>query len=45
MDEIIRIQRATVNEHIGQENTHNWLAVYETFAPRENGIDVIPFYA
>ena len=45
MDEIIRIQRATVEEHIGQENAHNWPAVYETFAPHESAIDVIPFHA
>jgi predicted ester cyclase len=45
MEEIIRLQRATVDEHIGQENAHNWPAVYETFAPHESAIDVIPFHA
>src|ERR1700751_3770100 len=45
MDEIIRLQRATVEEHIGQENAHNWPAVYETFAPHQSVIHVIPFHA
>jgi hypothetical protein len=45
MEEIIRRQRATVEEHIGQENAHNWSAVYDTFAPHESAIDVIPFHA
>ena len=45
MEEIIRLQRATVDEHIGQENAHNWPAVYDTFAPHESAIDVIPFHA
>jgi predicted ester cyclase len=44
MEEIIRLQRATVDEHIGQENAHNWSAVYDTFA-RESAIDVVPFHA
>jgi hypothetical protein len=39
MEEIIRRQRATVEEHIGQENAHNWSAVYDTFAPHESAID------
>jgi predicted ester cyclase len=43
MEEIIRLQRATVDEHIGQENAHNWPAVYDTFA-RESVIDVVPFH-
>src|SRR5580704_6616308 len=42
MEEIIRLQRATVDEHIGQENAHNWPAVYDTFA-HESAIDVVPF--
>jgi predicted ester cyclase len=45
MEEIIRLQRATVEEHIGQENAHNWPAVYDTFVPHESAIDVIPFHA
>jgi predicted ester cyclase len=45
MDEIIRLQRATVDEHIGQENAHNWPAVYATFAAHESAIDAIPFNA
>jgi hypothetical protein len=44
MEEIIRLQRATVDEHIGQENAHNWPAVYDTFAPHESAIDVVPFH-
>jgi predicted ester cyclase len=44
MKEIIQLQRATVNEHISQENAHNWPAVYDTFAPDESTIDVIPFH-
>jgi predicted ester cyclase len=42
MQEIIRLQRATVDEHIGQENAHNWPAVYDTFA-HGSAIDVVPF--
>ena len=45
MEEIIRLQRATVEEHIGQENAHNWPAVYDTFAWHESAIDVVPFHA
>jgi predicted ester cyclase len=44
MEEIIRLQWATVDEHIGQENAHNWPAVYDTFA-RESAIHAIPFHA
>ena len=44
MEEIIRLQRATVDEHVGQENAHNWPAVYDTFAPHESAIDVVPFH-
>ena len=44
MDEIIRLQRATVDEHIGQENAHNSPAVYDTFARHESAIDVVPFH-
>jgi predicted ester cyclase len=45
MEEIIRLQRATVDEDIGKENAHNRPAVYDTFAPHESAIDVIPFHA
>jgi predicted ester cyclase len=45
MDDTIRRQRATVEEHIGQENAHNWSAVYDTFAPHGSRIDAIPFHA
>lgn len=44
MEEIIRLRRACVDEHIGQENAHNWPAVYDTFSPHESTIDVIPFH-
>ena len=45
MDDTIRRQRATVDEHIGQENAHNWSAVYDTFAPHDSRIDAVPFHA
>jgi hypothetical protein len=46
MDETIRRQRATVDEHIRQENAHNWPAVYDTFVQDENAFyDVVPFHA
>ena len=35
MEELIRIQRATVDEHIREENVHNWPAVYGTFVQDE----------
>jgi hypothetical protein len=41
MEDIIRLQRATVDEHIIQENAHNWSAVYDTFAPDGSVIDAI----
>ena len=44
MEEIIRLQRATVEEHISQENAHNWPAVYDTFASNESAIDAVPFH-
>jgi predicted ester cyclase len=44
MDEIIRRQRVTVNEHIDLENAHNWAAVCDTFASNESAIDVVPFH-
>jgi hypothetical protein len=36
MDERIRIQRATGDEHIRAENAHNWPVVYGTFVQDEN---------
>jgi hypothetical protein len=30
MDELIRIQRSTVDEHIRAENAHNWPVVYDS---------------
>ena len=35
MEDLIRIQRATVDEHIREENAHNWPAVYGTFVQDE----------
>jgi predicted ester cyclase len=44
MEEIIRIQRETVDEHIRQENSKNWQGVYDTFVPDETAFyDVVPF--
>ena len=46
MQDIIQMQRATVDEHIRQENAHNWPAVYDTFIPDETAFyDVVPFHA
>ena len=45
MEDLIRLQRACVDEHIGQENAHNWPAVYETFVPHKSTIDAVPFHA
>jgi steroid delta-isomerase-like uncharacterized protein len=43
MDEIIRLQRATVAEHIQAENNKDWSAVYDTFIQNENAYyDVAP---
>jgi len=43
MDEIVRIQRATVAEHIREENAHNWPAVHNTFVQDDTAFyDVIP---
>jgi predicted ester cyclase len=45
MDELIRIQRATVDEHIRAENAHNWPAVYGTFVQDEDSFyDVVPLH-
>ena len=46
MEEIIRLRRATVDEHIREENAHNWPAVYDTFVPDESAFyDVVPPHA
>lgn len=43
MDEIIRLQRATVDEHIRQEDAHQWPAVYDTFIQTDAAcLDVVP---
>jgi predicted ester cyclase len=45
MEEIIRIQRGTVDEHIRQENAHNWPAVHDTFIQDDTSFyDVIPLH-
>jgi predicted ester cyclase len=46
MEEMIRAQRATVEEHIREENAHNWPAVYSTFVQDEHAAfyDVVPLH-
>ena len=46
MDELIRIQRDTVDEHVRAENAHNWPAVYGTFVQDEDSafFDVVPLH-
>jgi len=44
VDDIITIQRSVVDEHIREENAHNWPGVYDTFIKREHAFyDVVPF--
>ena len=44
MEDIIRIQRETVDEHVRQESSKNWQGVYDTFVPDETAFfDVVPF--
>jgi predicted ester cyclase len=44
VEDIIRMQRETVEEHIRQENSGNWQGVFDTFIPDETAFyDVIPF--
>ena len=45
MEEIIRRQRAMVDQYISLENAHNWPAVRDTFVSDESAIDVVPFHA
>lgn len=50
MDELIRIQRATVDEHIRAENAHYWPLVYGTYVREENSafydvVSCIPIFA
>jgi predicted ester cyclase len=43
--DIIEVQRATVAEHIRQENNHNWPAVYDTFIQDDSAFyDVVPIH-
>jgi len=46
MEDLISVQRATVEEHIREENAHNWPAVYSTFVQNEESAfyDVIPLH-
>ena len=45
MEDIIAIQRATIAEHIAQENAHNWDAVHDTFVQDETAFyDVVPLH-
>jgi predicted ester cyclase len=44
VEDIIRIQRETVDEHIRHENAKNWSGVYDTFVHDETAFyDVVPF--
>jgi predicted ester cyclase len=45
-EDLIHIQRATVDEHIRAENSHNWPAVYDTFVQDEESAfyDVVPLH-
>ncbi len=45
MDETIRIQRETVDEHVRHENSKNWSGVFDTFVHDESAsfYDVVPF--
>jgi len=46
MEDLISVQRTTVEEHIREENAHNWPAVYSTFVQNEESAfyDVIPLH-
>ncbi len=45
MDELIRIQRSTVDEHIRAENAHNWPVVFGTFVQDDSAFyDVVPLH-
>ena len=46
MEDIIRVQRATKDEHIREENAHNWPGVYGTFVQDEHSAfyDVVPLH-
>ena len=36
MDDLIKLQRATIDEHVRAENAKEWDAVYDTFVQNEN---------
>jgi predicted ester cyclase len=45
VEEILRAQRAIIDQHIREENAHNWPAVYDTFVQGEAAFyDVIPLH-
>jgi predicted ester cyclase len=44
MDDVIRMQRETVEEHVRHENAKNWTGVYDTFVHDDTAFyDVVPF--
>jgi predicted ester cyclase len=44
VEDIIRMQRETVEEHIRHESSKNWQGVYDTFVADETAFyDVVPF--
>ena len=43
--DILELQRATVAEHIRQENEHNWPGVYDTFVQDDQSFyDVVALH-
>ena len=45
MEDTIRIQRALIDEHIREENAHNWPAVHNTFIQDQRAFyDVVPLH-
>jgi len=45
VEQIIQLQRATIDEHVRHENAHNWPKVHDTFVQDENAFyDVVPFH-
>ena len=43
MENVINLQRATIDEHIRAENVKEWDAVYDTFVPNQDTFyDVVP---
>jgi flagellin-specific chaperone FliS len=42
MEEIIRTQRVTLDEHIRQERAKNWLGLYDTIVQDESATTSFP---